>query len=233
MNILSKYKKQCITIGVVLAGALLAVYLKAMLFAGLWHGDAFLYRQDDGSFKGSDIYAEYSLTIKPSDYGTDIDFSVNDKKKKYQIKYKDIETNAEVEIVEDGKTIFKGETFGSVDGWMLLDDDFKSPDGIVVHVGNHVPTEDELFPGYTQLYNWAVLDRVDMRGNPAMLFLILIFAAILFLDIKFPNLFWILEHGLEVDGGEPSDWYLFGQKVGRIVMPIGILVCVVLTFTIH
>ena len=46
-------------------------------------------------------------------------------------------------------------------------------------------------------------------------FLILLFAVILVLDIKFPNLFWILRHRPEVDGGEPSDWYYFGQKIGR------------------
>ena len=66
-----------------------------------------------------------------------------------------------------------------------------------------------------------------------MLLLILLGAAILFIDIKFPDLFWILEHRLEVDGGEPSDWYRSGQKFGRVMLVGGIIVCMILTFTIH
>lgn len=229
----NKNKKLCIITGFALAVVLLILYLYAMFIPGLWHGDAFLCKQEDGIFAGSDIYADYTMNIKPADYGTDIDFSVNDKTNHYQVRYDKDDLNRNVEILENGKVICKGQAIGNENNWFVIDDETGTSDMISVRVGNEIPTEEELFPNYGRLYNWAVSDKTDTRGNPGMLFLVAIFALILFLDIKFPMLFWILEHRLEVDGGEPSDWYLFGQKVGRVVMSIGILVCVILTFIIH
>lgn len=218
---------------IIFAIVLLFIYLRAIFLPGLWHGDAFLYKQDDGSFVGSDIYADYKMTIKPTDYGTDIEFSVNDKTNHYQVKYDKDDFNRNVEVLENGTVICKGQAKGNENNWFVIDIETGSSDMISVRVGNEAPTEEELFPNYSRLYNWAVSDKADTRGNPWMLFFIAVLAIILFLDIKFPNLFWILEHRLEVDGGEPSDWYRFGQKVGYVLMPIGMLVCVVLTFTIH
>ena len=70
-----------------------------MFIPGLWHGDAFLYKQGDGTFSGLDIYAEYNMTVKPADYGTDIDFSVNGNTKHYQIKYDNSNYEKNVEII--------------------------------------------------------------------------------------------------------------------------------------
>lgn len=232
INILQKYKKQCTIIAIVLAVVLLAMYLKVVFIPGLWHGDAFLYKQDDGTFAGSDIYADYKMAITPADYGSDIDFSVNGRQNKYQIKYDKNDLYRSVEISENGTVICKGKAVG-IDNDYIVIDETGSSDMIDIRVGNETPTEEELFPNYSRLYNWSVSEKTDTRGNPYMLFLILLFGVILFLDIKFPNLFWILEHRLDVDGGEPSDWYLFGQKVGRVVLAASMVVCVVLTFTIR
>lgn len=232
INILQKYKKQCTIIAIVLAVVLLAMYLKAVFIPGLWHGDAFLYKQDDGTFAGSDIYAEYKMAITPADYGSDIDFSVNGRQNKYQIKYDKNDLYRSVEISENGTVICKGKAVG-IDNDYIVIDETGSSDMIDIRVGNETPTEEELFPNYSRLYNWSVSEKTDTRGNPYMLFLILLFGVILFLDIRFPNLFWILEHRLDVDGGEPSDWYLFGQKVDRVVLAASMVVCVVLTFTIR
>lgn len=228
-----KYKKLCIITGSALAAVLLIIYLRALFLPGLWHGDAFLYKQDDESFVGTDMYAEYKMNIVSADYGTAIDFSVNDKANHYQIKYDRNDFHKDVEILENGNVICRGKAFGQDGEYIVIDDETGSSNMISIRVGNEVPTEEELFPGYTKLYNWAVNDKYDTRGNPWMLFIIALLAIVLFLDIKFPELFWILEHQLDVDGGEPSDWYLFGQKVGRVVISIGILVCLVLTFTTH
>ena len=233
IEFISKHKKPCIIAGIVLVVVLLIVYLRAMFLPGFWLGDAFLYKQDDGSFTGSDIYAEYKMNIRPADYGTDIDFSVNDKINHYQVKYDNDDPYRNVEVLENGTIVCKGKALGAENNWFVIDDELGSSDIVSVRVGNEVPTVEELFPSYSKLYNWSVNENYDTRGNPGMLFLIALFALILFLDIKFPMIFWILEHRLEVDGGEPSDWYLFGQKVGRVVLSIGILVCVILTFTIH
>ena len=171
VNILSKYKKQCIIIGGIMTTILLIVYLRALFLPGLWHRDAFLYRQDDGSFKGSDVYAEYSMTIKPSDYGAVINFSVNDKVNNYQIKYDRSDLNRNVEVLENGIVICKGRAIGSENDWYIIDDEASLSDMISIRVGQEIPAEEELFPNYTRLYNWAVSDKRDMRGEPYMLFL--------------------------------------------------------------
>ncbi len=230
---ISKHKKPCIIAGIVLAVVLLAFYLRALFIPGFWHGDAFLYKQEDGSFKGSDMYAEYKMTINSKNYGADIDFYVNDKQNHYKVKYSGNDFQKDVEITENDNTIFEGTAFCSNNNWILHQKNIELPNDIKVYTGNYVPTEEELFPGYTRLYDWSVAEKTDIRGNAYMLFFIFLFGAFLFLDIKFPNLFWILEHRLHVYGGEPSDWYLFSQKIGRIILSIGILVCMVLTFTIH
>ena len=185
VEFVSKHKRPCIIAGIVLAVALFAIYLRAMFLPGLWHGDAFLYKQDDGSFTGSDIYAEYKMNIRPADYGTDIDFSVNDKINHYQVKYDNDDPYRNVEVLENGTIVCKGKALGAENNWFVIDDETGSSDMISVRVGNEIPTEEELFPNYSRLYNWAVSDKTDTRGEPLMLFVIAFLAIILFLDIKF------------------------------------------------
>lgn len=233
VRIWNQYKKQCIVLGLILAVVLLFIYLRALFLPGLWHGDAFLYRQEDGSFKGSDFYAVYTMTIKPAVHGADIDFTVNDTLKHYQIRYDENDINQYVEVFEDGSLICKGRAFGAENNWFVIDEETGTSDIIHVRVNHEQPTEEELFPNSSRLYNWTVSDKLDTRGNPIMIFFILLLGGFLFIDIKFPDFFWLLKYGLHVDGGEPSDWYRFGQKAGYIVASIGILVCVVMTFTLH
>lgn len=215
--------------GAIIAVCLFIIYIMAVFKPGLWFGDAFLYRNDDGTFAGSDIYADYKMKITPKDYGTDIDFSLNDKEFYYQLKY---DGKGKTQVIKNGETIFDGDAFRSGDTWILLDESEELVDVVVNRYGN-TPTEEELLPNRTMLYNWAVAEDLETRGEPTMIFLILIIAVILFLDIKFPQLFWFIEHGLDTTGGEPSAFYYFGQKVGRVVMAVGIIACVIMTFTLH
>ncbi len=229
ISVFKKYKKVFTAGGAIIAVCLFVIYLWAMLLPGLWHGDAFLYRQEDGSFIGSDAYADYKMTITPKEYGTDIDFSLNDKKFYYQLKY---DGKGKAQVLQNGEIIFDGDAFRSGDGWILLDESEELLDVVINHYGT-TPAEEELLPNRTMLYNWAVAEDLDTRGEPAMIFIILLFAVVLFLDIKFPQLFWFIRHGLDTIGGEPSDFYYFGQKVGRIVLAVGMLACVIMTFTMH
>ena len=224
-----KYGKFFKAGGVIIAVCLFIVYLLAIFKPGLWYGDAFLYQNDDGTFAGSDIYADYKMKITPKDYGTDIDFSINDKEFYYQLKYGD---DTRVQVVKDGETMFDGNAFPSGDEWILIDESEDLVDVVVKRYGN-TPTEEELLPNRTMLYNWAMAEDLDTRGEPAMILIVLLIGGILFLDVKFPTLFWFLEHGLDTVGGEPSGWYYFGQKVGRIALVAGIVVCVIITFTMH
>lgn len=227
----STHKKLCIIACVILAALFLTLYLYAAFLPGVWHRDAFLYRQKDGSFIGSDLYAEYKMSIDKKENGADIDFSVNDITKKYTVKFDLNDMSAE--ISENDARVFEGKTVAAGDSYILIDNNNEAINMVTVTVGGVPPKIEELFPNYTRVFSLAVADKYDVRGNLMMLFLILLFAAILFLDIKFPNFFWILEHRMDVDGGEPSDWYRFGQGISRVILAIGIVVCVVLTFTTH
>lgn len=224
-----KYKKIFMAGGAVIAACLFIVYLCVLFKPGIWHNDAFLYRNDDGTFAGSDIYADYKMEIAEADYGKDINFSLNDKKFYYQLKCGD---GTKVQVIKDGETLFDGDAFRSGDAWILLDESEELIDVVINRYGS-TPTEEELLPNRTMLYNWAMAEDLDTRGEPVMILLILIIAVILFLDIKFPQLFWFIEHGLSTTGGEPSAFYYFGQKIGRIVMTVAIIACVIMTFTLH
>ena len=228
-KLFEKYKKQCIILGIIILVIVFVIYLMAMLQPGFWHGDAFLYKMDDGSFKGSDMYAEYKMIISEENYGADIDFYVNDKLNHYKIQYSGNDFQKDVKITENDNTIFEGTAFCSDNNWILHQNNIEPVGDYKVYTGNYVPTEEELFPGYTRLYNWAIAKKTDIRGNAYMLIFIFILAFSLFLDIKF----WMLEHRLDVYGGEPSDWYLFSQKIGRWILAIAIFVFMILTFTMH
>ena len=227
----STHKKLCIIVGAILAASLLSLYLYAAFLPGVWHRDAFLYQQKDGSFIGSDLYAEYKMSIDAKESGAEIDFSVNDITKNYKVDYNLNDMSAQ--ILENDTLVFEGTAVSMGDSYILMDNNDEPLNMVTVIVGGVTPKTEELFPNYTRIFNLAVDNKYDIRGNMTMLFLILLFAAVLFVDIKFPNFFWILEHRMDVDGGEVSDWYRFGQSVGRVVLAIGIVVCIVLTFTMR
>ena len=227
----STHKKLCIIVGVILAVSLLALYLYAAFLPGVWHRDAFLYQQKDGEFTGSDLYAEYKMNIDNKENGAEIDFSVNGIEKNYKVDFNLNDMSAQ--ISENDTLVFEGKAVSMGDSYILMDNNNEPLNMVTVIVGGVTPEAEELFPNHTRIFNLAVADKYNIRGNLMMLILILLFAVVLFVDIKFPNFFWILEHRLDVDGGEPSDWYRFGQGVGRVILAVGILVCVILTFTTH
>lgn len=230
---ISGHKKQCIIALGIIAVILAVLYFRALFLPGLWHGDTFLYKQADGSFTGSDFYGDYKMVIKEAEFGTDIEFSVNDKTNNYQVLFEEYDFERKVEVLENGNTICKGKAMDLGGYYVVFDDETGSSDVISIRVEDEIPDEEELFPTCSRLYTWSVSDKTDIRGNLYMVFLILIFGIILFVDIKYPNLFWFFRHGIDVDGGEPSDWYRFGQIIERVILSLGILICAILTFTTH
>ena len=93
--------------------------------------------------------------------------------------------------------------------------------------------QQDLLPTCQWLYNIAVGGRMETRGNLWFLLPMGLLALVLFLDIKFPLLFWNLSHGLAVQGGEPSEWYCTMQKVSRDLMEVGIPFLALISFWQH
>ena len=234
----TEHKRKLTVAIVAVIAVLFFIYLYAFSRPGVWHEDTFLYRQKDGSFRGSDVFAEYEMHIVQEEgFNTEIDFKVNDTLKSYKLSYSPIANSSywNLEIFENGTSVFKGKTISN-DPVMLMDENEKLD--IYFSVGTtsdffETPTTEELFPTNAKLANWTFGGIPEVRGNLTMLIMIFVFSLILGLDLAFPQLFFNLEHGLDVTGGEPSDFFLIGQKIGRFFLAIAIPVCVILSFIIH
>lgn len=183
-------------------------YFYAMLQRGVWHGDAFLYRQKDGSFQGMDQYAEYVLEVIPKEEETQIVFQINGGTYQYRILE---DQKGKIQIYDEDRLVFQGTSTRMGDTIMLVSDDEGLVDvlDVAVHIQGQLPAIDDLLPTNSQLYRWAVMHRPETRGNFGFVLVIAICCGVLALDLAFPNLFWYTHHGIHVDGGEPSEWYRF------------------------
>ena len=118
------------------------------------------------------------------------------------------------------------------DAILWREDDGGLADEVNVIVNGEYQRSD-LWPSCNWLYNVAVGGRRESRGSVAFLLPIGALVVLLVLDVRFPLLFWNLRHGLEVYGGEPTDWYYAMQRVSRITSIIGVFVLAAMSFAVH
>lgn len=208
---------------------LLAVYLWAALRPGVWLRNAFLYQQADGSFSGRDFYGRYALDITSARGETDVQFCLDDVPTRYRIC---TENSSHVEIYREEQLLFSGGAQGEAGDALLWKDSGGLADDIRVVVNGEY-TQEDLQPSCQWLYNVAVGGRRETRGDVSFLVPMALLAVLLVLDVKWPRLFWTLRHGLEVSGGEPSEWYFTCQKMGRAAMALGIVLLAVASFAVH
>lgn len=208
---------------------LLAVYLWAALRPGVWLRNAFLYQQPDGSFSGRDSYGRYVLDITSARGETDVQFCLDDVPTRYRIY---TENSSHVEIYREEQLLFSGGAQGEAGDALLWKDSGGLADDIRVVV-NGKYTQEDLQPSCQWLYNVVVGGRRETRGDVSFLVPMALLAILLVLDVKWPRLFWTLRHGLEVSGGEPSEWYFTCQKIGRAAMALGIVLLAVASFAVH
>lgn len=219
----------------VLTALLLAVlYLWAALRPGVWLRDAFLYRQADGSFSGKDAYAAYTMQVAQTGNGAEVDFTLDGETRHYRLESKaEGMSDPGVKIEQDGVVIFTGTALGDPgDAILWREDDGGLADEVNVIVNGEYQKSD-LWPSCNWLYNVAVGGRRETRGSVAFLLPIGALVVLLVLDVRFPLLFWNLRHGLEVYGGEPTEWYYAMQRVSRITSIIGVFVLAVMSFAVH
>lgn len=106
-----------------------------------------------------------------------------------------------VKIYENGTLVLESEVMSIGDYYVLLDDERGFIDVQATFSNSSKP---HVFPTYSQLYTWSMKEQYDIRGNIIMLPIIFMCFLVLFLDIKFPNLFFVINYRLMVDGGKPS-----------------------------
>ena len=221
--------KMRLCIAALAVAVLLAVYLWAALRPGVWLRNAFLYQQADGSFSGRDSYGRYVLSIASAPGETDVQFCLDDVPTRYRIC---MENSSHVEIYREEQLLFSGGAQGEAGDALLWKDSGGLADDIRVVVNGEYMQED-LQPSCQWLYNVAVGGRRETRGDVSFLVPMALLAILLVLDVKWPRLFWTLRHGLEVSGGEPSEWYFTCQKMGRAAMALGIVLLAVASFAVH
>ena len=212
---------------------LLAVYLWAALRPGVWLRNAFLYQQADGSFSGRDSYGRYALDITSARGETDVQFCLDDVPTRYRI-YTEaaVGSGPSVKIYREEQLLFSGGAHGEAGDALLWKDSGGLADDIRVVVNGEY-TQEDLQPSCQWLYNVAVGGRRETRGDVSFLVPMAMLAILLVLDVKWPRLFWSLRHGLEVSGGEPSEWYFTCQKIGRAAMALGIVLLAFASFAVH
>ena len=225
----STSSKMCVGAAALAVAVLLAVYLWAALRPGVWLRNAFLYQQVDGSFSGRDSYGRYVLDITSAPGETDVQFCLDDVPTRYRIC---TENSSHVEIYREEQLLFSGGAQGEAGDALLWKDSGGLADDIRVVVNGEY-TQEDLQPSCQWLYNVAVGGRRETRGDVSFLIPMALLAILLVLDVKWPWLFWTLRHGLEVSGGEPSEWYFTCQKIGRAAMALGIVLLAVASFAVH
>lgn len=225
----STSSKMCVGAAALAVAVLLAVYLWVALRPGVWLRNAFLYQQADSSFSGRDPYGRYVLDITSAPGETDVQFCLDDVPTRYRIC---TENSSHVEIYREEQLLFSGGAQGEAGDALLWKDSGGLADDIRVVVNGEY-TQEDLQPSCQWLYNVAVGGRRETRGDVSFLVPMAMLAVLLVLDVKWPRLFWTLRHGLEVSGGEPSEWYFTCQKMGRAAMALGIVLLAVASFAVH
>ena len=217
-------KKSLLAAGAVLAALLLALYFRALFRPGYWYDGIFLARKQAELFTGQDYRAVCSLQMKKNEDEAALSFTLNGETRNYRVLFGS--DGFSTQIYENGTLAFSGQASPMGDWYLLTDTsgNFDMDDIAQIHVGPQEPPPE--FPSLNQLYTWAVSKRCETFGTPLFLLPVLLLAVCLAVDLRFPNFFFLLEHGLAVDGGEPSDWYRAGQKFGRVVLVLAMLYCV-------
>ncbi len=219
-------KKKCIIFSVFLL-VFICIYIFTMFIPGIRHNDAFLYKNADGIYKGSDAYAEYIMKITKKDNISEIDFKVNSTLKKYKIS----QSGDAVEIYENDILKFKGTVINIEGTFILKDENENLHDIIKVTAGNIPPTDEELFPGLTTIYSRSV-NADETRGNLFFMIVALFSLALLITDFIFPKLTFHFKHGLYVEYAEPNDVYISGQKFGWFIGVVLVIGFIIASYTV-
>lgn len=224
------YKKQCIIAIVALAAVLIPLYLYFMFQTGIWYQDAFLVEQRDGSFQGKKDGMHYVLHITPTQNGAQIDFSVNRQNRQYEVVKTELDGIPAAEFYENGEQVLEGTVMNPESNYYLvINNEEDIIDGMDLHISTGEERDpEEYFPKYGTQYSWTVMcleDSYDRRGEPMFLFFAALFGIPLFLDIRYPDLFFELRYRQYVDGDYgPSEYYRSWRVIGRVILAIATII---------
>ncbi len=143
----------------------LSVYVYVSFLPGVWYQNTFLYKKDDGSFVGSDLHNDYKLQIQSKDQnGINFSFSVNEQEILYRLEQK--MEKPFLRIYKNNQLAFEGNAVFNGEQYMLADSA-----GGLIEIGKTgvILQTDESLPTCSQLFNWYMLTKNDVRGNLMLL----------------------------------------------------------------
>lgn len=189
---------------------ILRLYLCVFFAEGIWYGNTFLYQKSEGLFTGTDLQNKYVLQMAPTHTGMAFSFTVNKKTEQYQIVH-----NPEpprLQVYRDNTVVFEG-TASHGDQWHL------TPSGssafIDLGIDGVVYKDKNAFPTYTQLLNWSFLEKISIRGNVTVLYIIIPLVIVFFLLTCFPTALYTLFRRLPEYIPEEKQFYHALQKKVR------------------
>lgn len=220
--------------------AVMIFYFKAFFTTGVYFNDTFLKKKvvnSDSHYIGESLYGTIHITVKGvknKDRYADVIYSLpNGIHMQYTVTFKDA-SNWDLGIVnikdEKGNIIFEGfEGEYDKDSPFLYDKSGKPliEDVIRVVIDGENPYDEDYTVPLKNVADMATFSNDTIRGRYDYLILaifIFIFTAV---DIKFPLFFFKLKHFLDVKDPEPSDFYVFMQRISWYVLPvIGIILMI-------
>ncbi|MBN2557679.1 MAG: hypothetical protein JXB33_02865 [Clostridia bacterium] len=241
---LLKKSKIALIVFIVVVPGLLVVYFIAFFSKGLPFEGEFLHKRSEGpqiEYSGGSMWGDISVRIigeKNEDKTADVIYDLpGGIFSKFSVTYKNqfywkagiTEIRSENgEVLFRGRHIFMHPYLFNEDGTMFR----QYPDGrpaveITVAAGGISKTS-PFHDGYEiqlqDVANTAALHSEKIRGNPILLFLGLYTIFIVLLDFTFPLMFFTLKTVFLTDDAEPSDIYIFFQRLGWTILPVAAVV---------
>ena len=215
-------------------------YFKIFFTTGVHFDDAFLVKDvvnSDNHYIGRSQYGGIHITVKGLRNVTgsvDVIYRLpNNINRKYTVNFKDA-GNWDLGIRNikdrDGNIIFEGEY--RKDSLFLLDKTgcpLIDEDNIIrVLVNGESPYNADYKVSLKNVADFANFADDTIRGRYEFLLLAMLLFVLTWIDIKFPLFFFSLKHFLDVRDPEPSDFYIYMQKISWYVLPvIGIVLMIV------
>ncbi|MDF2588909.1 MAG: hypothetical protein K0S41_2750 [Anaerocolumna sp.] len=203
---------------------LIPLYFIIFLTKGVYYENSFMKIEKTGDtilFSGKhynkDIMVEVKngLDTKSIKY---VDFHLpNNINRSYIVNYNKIDwKNGLIIKTSGGETIFDG-TYLS--GYLFEKDNTPFLD-YTIRADVKKPFDDTYQISPYNVITFAFDDFIRFRGNVTLLIIAFILLLITFIDYMFPMFFFRLEHFIDVRNPEPSDFYLFFQRLTWILVPI-------------
>lgn len=186
---------------------------------------------DSTQYKGNYLFDPILITVQNNDQNTEeiiVEYNLpNNLYFKYLVYFEKTQNyGKKIRILQDNKEIFNGIYNNSQSSLYLYTNNMEPylDDELRIIVNNDYYPRDYT-PSLSSIARFATGDGVENRGNIYLIIMFFIVLIIYFIDIKFPLFFFVLHNFMSVKDPEPTEFYLFMQKLSwYVIYPIILVV---------